>query len=179
MSSLIIALISVMVILAAMTGLVIGFTGPQAQIGETVKQSTELYGDISRTGMSSVDLTTSSGPSGFFIDWSIGNTGQTELRDFENWDLIVTYQDSPGSGLVTRRLTYGATDPPAVNDWTIEGVYLDAGTLSSEVYDPGIVNPGEEFIISAQLSPVVAVGTVNHVTIATSNGVSVSTQFVN
>ena len=168
-----------MVILAAMTGLVTGFTGPQAQIGETVKRSAELYGEASRTSMGSVDVSISSGPSGFFVDWTVVNDGQTELRSFEDWDLIVTYQDSPGSGLVTRRLTYGSTDPPAVNDWTVEGVYLDAGTATAEVFDPGIVNPGEEFIVSAQLSPVIAAGTTNQITLSVSNGVSVSTQFSN
>lgn len=168
-----------MVILAAMTGLVTGFTGPQAQIGETVKRSADLYGEASRTAMSSVDVAISSGPSGFFVDWTVRNTGQTELRGFEGWDLVVTYQDSPGSGLVTRRLTYSASSPPAVNDWTVTGVYLDAGALTDEVFDPGIVNPGEEMVISAQLSPVIAAGTTNMVTVAVSNGVTVSTQFSN
>ena len=179
MSSLVIALISVLVILAAMTGLVTGFTGPQAQIGETVKRSAELYGEVSRTGMASLEVDITSGPSGFFIDWSIRNTGQTELRGFEDWDVIVAYQDSSGSGLVTRRLTYSSSDPPAVNDWTVQGVYLDAEALTDEVFDPGIVNPGEELIISAQLSPVIASGTTNQVTLAVSNGVTVSAQFSN
>ena len=179
MSSLVIALVSVMVILVAMTGLVTGYTGPQAQIGETVKETTSLYGEVTRTALTSLDVTVTSGVAGNFADWSVRNDGQTELREFAKWDVIIIYQDEPGAGLVVQRLAYSATDPPGVGNWTVSGIYQDAETLTPEVYDPGILNPGEEIVISAQLSPAVAEGTVNRITLAVANGVRVTAQFVN
>lgn len=177
MSSLVIALVSVMVILVAMTGLVRGFTGPQAQIGETVRESSDLYGEITRTELSSLAVSVIS--AGATVDWSIGNIGQTQLRVFEDWDVVIVYQDSAGAGLQVSRLTYTTNVTPAAGEWTVTGVYIDAGTLTAEVFNPGIVDPGEEFIIRAQLSPSIATPTSNTVTLAVENGVTVSAQFAN
>ena len=177
MSSLVIALVSVMVILAAMTGLVTGFTGPQAQIGETVKDATGLYGSISRTELSSQSVSVIS--AGATVDWSVANTGQTQFRVFSDWDVVIVYQDSAGSGLQVQRLTYTTDVTPAAGEWTITGIYRDAGTLTAEVFNPGIVDPGEEFIIRAELSPSIATPTSNSITLAVENGVTVSTGFAN
>lgn len=177
MSSLVLALVSVMVILAAMTGLVVGFTGPQAQIGETVKESSALYGAISRTELTSLSVSVIS--AGATVDWSVGNIGQTQLRVFADWDVVIVFQDSASSGLQVQRLTYTTSPTPAAGEWTVTGVYRDAGTLTAEVFNPGIVDPGEEFIIRAQLSPVISTPTTNSVTLAVENGVTVSAQFAN
>jgi hypothetical protein len=166
-----------MVILAAMMGLVTGFTGPQAQIGETVKHASGLYGDISRTELTSLSVSVIS--AGATVDWSVGNTGQTQLRVFADWDVVIVYQDSPGAGLQIHRLTYTTNPSPSAGEWTVTGVYRDAGTLTAEVFNPGIVDPGEEFIIRAQLSPSISTPTTNTVTLAVENGVAVSAQFAN
>lgn len=166
-----------MVILAAMAGLATGFTGPQAQIGETVKESSSLYGQITRTELTS--LTVSVISAGATVDWSVGNTGQTQLRVFDDWDVVIIYQDSAGAGLQINHLTYTSNTTPAAGEWTITGVYRDAGTLTAEVFNPGIVDPGEEFIIRAQLSPSISTPTTNTMTLAVENGVTVSAQFAN
>ncbi len=166
-----------MVILAAMTGLVTSFTGPQAQIGETVRESSDLYGDITRTELTSLSVSVIS--AGATVDWSAGNVGQTQLRVFEDWDVVIVYQDSAGSGLQVQHLTYTTNVAPSAGEWTVTGVYRDAGTLTAEVFNPGIVDPGEEFIIRAQLSPVIASSTTNTITLAVENGVTVSAQFTN
>ena len=177
MSSLVIALVSVMVILAAMTGLVTGFTGPQAQIGETVKDATGLYGSISRTELSSQSVSVIS--AGATVDWSVANTGQTQFRVFSDWDVVIVYQDSAGAGLQVNHLDYTTNVSPSAGEWTVTGVYRDAGTLTAEVFNPGIVDPGEEFIIRAQISPVIAASTTNTITLAVENGVTVTEQFTN
>lgn len=177
MSSLVIALVSVMVVLAAMTGLVTGFTGPQAQIGETVKESSGMYGQIARTQLTSLGVSVIS--AGATVDWSVGNIGQTQLRVFEDWDVVIVYQDSAGSGLQVQHLAYTTSVSPSAGEWTVTGIYRDAGTLTAEVFNPGIVDPGEEFIIRAQLSPSIATPTTNTVTLAVENGVTVSAQFSN
>lgn len=166
-----------MVILAAMTGLVTGFTGPQAQIGETVKESSDLYGEIARTELTSLSVSVIS--AGATVDWSVGNTGQTQFREFADWDVVITYQDAAGSGLQVQYLTYTTSATPAAGEWTVTGIYRDAGTLTAEVFNPGIVDPGEEFIIRAELSPSIATPTTNTVTLAVENGVTVSAQFSN
>lgn len=166
-----------MIILAAMAGLITGFTGPQAVLGETVRETSELYGDIERTELSS--LTVSVLASGARVDWSLKNEGQTLLRQFDKWDLIVLYQDSPSSGLQAQRLTYTSDAAPASGEWTVSGIYQDAGSLTAEVFDPGIINPAEEFILRAQLSPSISTPTTNTMTLAVANGVKASTQFAN
>lgn len=171
------ALVSVMVILAAMTGLVTGFTGPQAQIGETVKESSSLYGAISRTELASIDVSVIS--AGATVDWFVSNTGQTQLRVYEDWDVVIVYQDSASTGLVVQRLVYTTNASPLAGEWTVTGIYRDAGTLTAEVFNPGIVDPGEEFIIRAQLDPAISTPTTNSVTLAVENGVTVSAQFAN
>ena len=177
MSSLIVALVSVMVILAAMAGLVTGFTGTQAQLGESVKQSAELYGDIKRTELGSIAVSVLS--AGARVDWSVRNEGQTELREFDKWDLLVVYQDSPSAGLQVQRLTYTTNGTPSDGEWTVSGIYQDATLLVDEVFDPGIVNPGEEFIVRSQLDPAISTPTTNSLTLAVSNGVKASAQFAN
>jgi hypothetical protein len=177
MSNLVLALVSVMVILAAMMGLVTGFTGPQAQIGETVKRASGLYGEISRTELSSVNVSVIS--AGATVDWTVSNSGQTQLRRFEDWDLVIIYQDSAGSGLQPQYLTYTTNGSPSAGEWTVTGIYRDASTLTAEVFNPGIIDPGEEFIVRAQLSPSISTPTTNTVTLAVENGVTVSAQFTN
>ncbi len=166
-----------MVILAAMTGLVTGFTGPQAQIGETVKESSDLYGEIARTELTSLNVSVIS--AGATVDWSVGNIGQTQFREYADWDVVITYQDSAGAGLQVQYLTYTTNASPAAGEWTVTGVYRDAGTLTAEVFNPGIVDPGEEFIIRVELSPSIATPTTNTITLAVENGVTVSAQFAN
>ncbi len=166
-----------MVILVAVTGLVRGFTGPQAQIGETVRKSSDIYGEIARTELNS--LTVSVISAGATVDWTVGNIGQTQLRVFEDWDVVIVYQDSASAGLQVSRLSYTTNVTPAAGEWTVTGIYLDAGTLTAEVFNPGIVDPGEEFIIRAQLSPSIATPTDNTVTLAVENGVTVTAQFTN
>jgi hypothetical protein len=113
------------------------------------------------------------------VDWSLRNEGQTLLREFDNWDLVVLYQDSPSSGLQAQRLTYTSNAVPASGEWTVSGIYQDATLLTAEVFDPGIVNPAEEFIVRAELSPSISTPTTNTVTLAVANGVKASTQFSN
>ena len=60
----------------------------------------------------------------------------------------------------------------------VSGIYLDAATLTPEVFEPGILNPDEEMVIQAQLSPSVAMTTTNRITISSHNGINDSTYFV-
>ena len=106
---------------------------------------------------------------------ALANSGQTKLSDFSRWDVIVQYYDDGGSYHV-RWLPY--TDGnPSDNEWTVKGIYLNAGSQTPEVFEPGLLNPGEEMITEAKLSPSVGVETTNLVITSTPNGIPASITF--
>jgi hypothetical protein len=57
---------------------------------------------------------------------------------------------------------------------------IDAATdgTGTNVFEPGILNPGEEMTIQAKVSPTVGAGTTNWATVATPNGISLTAYFV-
>jgi len=106
---------------------------------------------------------------------SLRNSGQVKLASFDNWDVIVQYIGQDGSYYITW-LPY--TDgTPSNNQWTVDGIYLSSENLTAEVFEPGILNPGEEMVIEARLDPRVRNNTAGDVAISTPNGVSESTSF--
>lgn len=131
---------------------------------------------ISRTELSliSVDPNASSTD----IDVTIRNTGQTSLGHFADWDLVIRYYDTAGNvGLNLEWMTYVTTSTPATLEWTVEGIYSDASTLVGEIYEPNLLNPGEEIILRANITPAIPGGTNNSITIGASNGVSIPAPF--
>jgi hypothetical protein len=81
----------------------------------------------------------------------------------------VQYQDSSVS-----YLTYTASYPPADNEWTVKGIYTSGET--PEIFDPGVLDPGELMIVSVMLNPAVGSGETCRITISTPNGVKSQTQ---
>jgi hypothetical protein len=70
-------------------------------------------------------------------------------------------------------LPYAASNP-ADGQWTSANIYLNAHQLIPEVYEPGILNPGEEIILQVKLSPAIGAGKTIQATFSTPNGVSVT-----
>jgi hypothetical protein len=104
---------------------------------------------------------------------------------------IVTFhsQDTPGPGEVVTidyayyadsyhimSLPYDEDYPPGDNEWSVQGIYMDA-TSNPEVFEPGIFNPGEEMRIRIRLDPTVKDASTNLVTIGTENRVTASRFF--
>lgn len=176
MSSLIVALFAVMIILAAMAGYATSSVNSQDKINYSVKVTRDTAGDISRTSVSSLGaaITTNSR-----LDFTVLNNGQSDFRQVSEWDVVVWYHGDSGSGLEIERLTYTTSGSPSAGEWTLTGIYEDAGTSDPEVYQPGIVNPGEEFIIRAELGPAVASSSSNTVTLAVEQGVAITAVFTN
>ncbi len=131
-------------------------------------------GEIARTEVEVVGTTDSA--SDVYV--TLRNTGQTELRNFRYWDVFVQYYKN-GAGLTfqQRRLSYVATSPPGNNEWTVEGIYVDAGSLAQEEYQPGIFDPGEEMVIQMIISPNQDQSIAGHAIIGVDNGVTISTLF--
>ena len=117
-------------------------------------------------------------PTSTNVDISIRNSGQTALRDFANWDVTIQYYATTSNqGLSISWLLYTASSTPPSGQWTVRGVYLDAATLKAEVYEPNILNQGEESIVRVNITPAIPTSTDNLVTIGTPNGVTVSAPF--
>jgi hypothetical protein len=123
--------------------------------------------------------------SGALIRVTVRNNGQVKLADFDRWDLIVQYYSDPPNEPEPNRypdaynIQYLPYTPGAPQNlqWTVSGIYANAGTLTPEAFEPGILNPDEEMIIQARVEPSIALTTTNMVIINTPNGISASAQF--
>ena len=107
---------------------------------------------------------------GDIMEVTLRNEGDTKLADFDRWDVIVQYYTSSGAYLI-KWLPYTDAASPGDNQWTVAGIYLDASVATPEIYQPGILNPGEEVKIHMKLQPAVDMETACWATIDTSNGV--------
>jgi len=96
---------------------------------------------------------------------TLQNEGATNLEGFPSWDVIAAYQEGGVEYLV-----YTTNYPPGSNEWTVEGIYMPGG--SPEVFDPRILNPGEEMKTEICLSPEVSENETVRITISAPNGVT-------
>ena len=112
------------------------------------------------------------------VDISFRNAGQTSLAEFAKWDVLIQYYaTSTNQGLAITSLSHTTSTTPANGEWTNRGIYLDADTLKAEVYEPNVLNPGEEAIFRLNITPKIPTSTDNVVTIAATNGVTVAAPF--
>jgi hypothetical protein len=115
-----------------------------------------------------------------YLSWSdllrvtVDNNGQTKLGSFGKWDLIVHYYDDSGA-YYSEWLPY--TDNISDdNEWQKARICLNG---QPEFFEPNLLNPGEELIILASLSPLPDNSTSGNATVATSNGICESISFSN
>jgi hypothetical protein len=118
----------------------------------------------------STNITLVSGPDPLNI--VLKNTGQTKIADFEKWDVIVQYFDDAGQYHV-QYLTY-VDKSIAPYEWDVGWIKMNG---QSEIFDPGVLNPGEQIMIQTRLDPSVGVNTTNMVVISTPTGITCSTYF--
>lgn len=130
----------------------------------------------SRTRLNQTNARTVNG--GTVVQVTYLNDGSEKITDFDEWDLIVQYYDTDTpSNYYVSWLPY-VDSSPAVSEWTIKGIYADAKREMVEIYDPGILNPGEEMVIDAYLPHTVAPASQVQVTLAVNNGMNLSGVFV-
>ena len=110
------------------------------------------------------------------VDISLKNTGDQAVRSFEEWDVLVQYYES-GGAYHTEWLSYTSAATPGNNEWTVRGIYIDAGSLTTEVFEPNVFNPDEELIVRFTLSPAARTASKNQVALSTPNGVTATTMF--
>jgi hypothetical protein len=106
------------------------------------------------------------------LDIVLKNTGQTKMADFDKWDIIIQYYDDSGDYHV-EWLPY-APGGAGTYEWEVGWIRLNG---AAEIYEPNVLNPGEEIMIRTWLDPSVGVGTTNMVVISTPSGISSSTYF--
>lgn len=111
------------------------------------------------------------------VELTFKNTGSAKIADFDQWDVIAQYYTVQNAYLV-KWIPYSESANPGDNKWGVGGIYLTAATLTTEVFEPGILNPGEEIVVRLKLFPIVGVKTTNLVTIAVANGVGQAAIFV-
>lgn len=100
------------------------------------------------------------------------NTGQAKMADFEKWDVIVQYYDDLGDYQVVW-LPYSDTGG-GTNEWGVAWIKLEG---QAEIFEPDVLNSGEQMMIKTWLDPSVGVNTTNMVVVATPSGIASSTYF--
>jgi hypothetical protein len=127
---------------------------------------------IMRTDLAEVstEITLQAGPD--LLEVTLENTGQTRISDFQDWDIIVQYFDDSGIYHV-EWLPYveGAS---AAYEWDVGWIKMNGG---AEIFDPGVLNPGEQILIKTLLDPSVGTNTTNMIVVSTPNGVTCTSYF--
>ncbi len=100
---------------------------------------------------------------------TLRNEGRTGLGQFSKWDLVLHVQER--SGLRATYFTYTRDPSPGPNQWTVKGTYLDAETLTPQIVDPRLLNPGEEMIVLINPDPPLGACAYAKAIFATPNGV--------
>ncbi len=164
METVLISLVSIaLVIIGTVTMTLSAFTSA-AKIADSVREMELAAADARRTEIVALPPASYSGGQ---IDLTISNDGQTDLGAMSQWDVIAQYQT--GGGVY---LTYSSSYPPGSDQWAVEGLYLSDNLSVSEIFDNGILNPGETMKMSVNLSPEIGVGETGRITVSTPNGVT-------
>ena len=150
-----------------------GFLSSTDSAAISVEEITVTKGEIMRTGISLLNARQTAIDR---LEGALRNDGQLKLASFSKWDVIVQYYDADWN-YYTKWLPYneGALGD---NEWHKTGIYLDAGDESPEIFDPGILNPGEEMKIEAKLNPPPRDGTTVETIVSTPSGIGDSISFV-
>lgn len=168
METVITTVIVIALVVLAIVGLSQISISAQSAIAQSTGLMQERVGDRARTNITSLSAQTT--PPGDCVQLTLKNNGSTKLADFNQWDVILQYSD--GVNNQARWYSYGN----ALNQWT-QQIYLTASPPVAEVVEPGIFDPGEEMVVTINVSPPVGAGTTNLAVVATPNGITASTVF--
>jgi hypothetical protein len=107
---------------------------------------------------------------GTVADLTLHNDGSIPLADFDHWDVIFQYYDAgtPADYRISR-LSY-ARQEAGGGEWTVAGIYQDAQQDQPEVYDPDILDPGEDIVQRLRGTSPVGAGTTGEITVVTTSG---------
>lgn len=168
MESAITALIVIGILILAVVGLSSYALSTQAAVSESNREMQARLGERTQTNLAPLTAVTT--PLGDYVQITLKNSGNSKLMDFAQWDVILQYSD--GTDTQIKWFGYGSD----VNQWS-EQIYQTTTPPTAEAFEPGILNPGEQVVITVRVSPAVGAGTTNLATIATPNGITASVIF--
>jgi hypothetical protein len=163
MENLFITIVCIALILLATVSYATSSLDSADMISNSFKTMLEKAGEISRTEITATGATTANGSD---VEITLNNDGNTALRNFRRWDVIVRYQ-----GGATVWVPYSASATPG---WSDNGTFLNGG---ADIFEPGILNPAETLKIMMRLSPAVTENTTNLAVISTDSGVKTQRSF--
>jgi hypothetical protein len=175
MEQALVALILIAILLSGAITLVSSAISPVDTIAGSWKLMSNKTNEIQRTDIAVIDVTVPEEYSGAVVELTVRNEGKVSLCDYNSWDMIVQYySDNTTRSVAWLPYTVSLED----NKWTVP-LYPDGISYngSPEVYEPNILNPGEDMKVQIQLDPPVGINTTNWATISASNGVSTRTMF--
>lgn len=161
METILVSLFTVVMLIVCTLGMVNASLTAANSISDSYKAMETQSNNIQRTSIDS-EYTSDSGTA---LVISIDNQGQTDLNEFAQWNVVVQV---PGGN--SSLLSYTSASTPSSNEWAINGITLPDGR--AEVFDPGILNPGETLEILVELDPPLEEDDVARITVATPNGVT-------
>jgi hypothetical protein len=151
-----------------------GFLTSLDQTAANINVISERNQDMMRTNIL-INRANQIDPDNLYV--SLANCGQTKLNEYDKWDIMVRYFDSSGQSHAAWLPFYRVVGQLGDNQWGLEGIYLDPGGSTPEVFNPGILDPEENMIFKCKLNPGIGPNTINLVSVATPNGVTVSKSF--
>jgi len=162
MENLFITIVCIALILLATVSYATSSLDSADLISNSFKTMVERARVISRTDIIAENATTTDG---YEVEVTLKNGGNTAMRNFSRWDVIIRYEDG-----TTVWVPYGA----AIPGWSDTGTYLNGGP---DLFEPGIFNPAETLKINVRLSDQVTANTTNLAIISTDSGVKTQRSF--
>ena len=173
MSNAIVTLFVVALMLTAVLSWSQASVGTMDSAAQSWKQMVSTAEEVSRTDIEVI----SAQEQGLWVEVLVRNCGEVHLAQFSKWDVIVHYYDASGDYHVSA-LSYIEDGDPGDNQWTVVTIYSDDSLSQEEVFEPGILNPGEVMLIRLKLEPALGNSTTNRVIVSSDNGVVASAQFI-
>jgi archaellum component FlaF (FlaF/FlaG flagellin family) len=133
------------------------------EVGRSWQVMEERMGDQAHTRLTAVETRIDESKANITV--RIRNDGQTKTADYARMDVVVQYFSESGSRYV-RWIPYTAGALQS-NTWTV-------ASISNDVFEPNILNPGEVMEMQIRVNPPLGAGTTGWVIVATENGVTVS-----
>jgi hypothetical protein len=171
MESLISVIVPIILLLVGGLSLFQTTVSTQDEIMQSWQEMAERVEEQDRTILTPISGTIKN--AGSIVEVTLRNDGSAKLADFDDWDVILQYYSDV--------LTYETDWYPYAegllgnNQWATAGIYMDAQSATAEVFEPGILNPGEELVLNIRVMPSIGMTTTNLITISTENGIQAST----
>jgi flagellar protein FlaF len=125
------------------------------KISTSLSETEDRRYEMRQTGITTVNATASGGSQ---VTLKISNDGAVSLADFERWDVIIRYQDGTAMWLPYN----------GYPGWQVNQISFGD---DPEVFEPGILNAGEDMQLTLALDPPISENTTGEVTVSTPKGV--------